>query len=163
MADTLVEAKELIAKYSIEDVAKHNTSEDCWIIIKGRVYDVTNFLDDHPGGPSVLADAAGTDATEQFERAGHPANVQKTMDKNHIGIIEAATTNSDSSATTATSDLLAEKEIKKEFDAKKGGWDRFRDWTDRNPFVWYVVASGIVLMAAWIAAGKQIPINVLRI
>lgn len=156
MSDTVVEAKELIGKYTVTDVAKHNTSEDCWIIIKGRVYDVTAFLDDHPGGPSVLADAAGTDATEQFERAGHPANVQKTMDKYHIGIIESAAANGES--TTATSDLLAEKEVKKEF-TKKSGWERFRDWTDRNPFVWYVVASGMVLMAAWIAAGKPHPLR----
>ncbi len=153
MADTLVEAKELIGKYSVADVAKHNTSEDCWIIIKGRVYDVTNFLDDHPGGPSVLADAAGKDVTEEFERVGHPESVQKTMNKYHIGLIESANTNSESSATTATSELLVENE-KKVFDKKKNGWERFRDWTDRNPFVWYVVASGIVLMVAWIAAGK---------
>ncbi len=155
MTDTLVEAKELLGKYSVADVAKHNKSEDCWIIIRGRVYDITNFLDDHPGGPSVLADVAGTDATEQFERAGHPDSVHKVMNKFHIGVIESATTNSESSATTATSELLVEEE-KKVFAKNKGGWDKFRDWTDRNPFVWYVVASGIVLMFAWIAAGKHL-------
>jgi L-lactate dehydrogenase (cytochrome) len=36
------------------EVAKHNTRESCWVIVQGRVYDVTDFLDDHPAGPSII-------------------------------------------------------------------------------------------------------------
>ena len=35
----------------MEEVAKHNTKEDLWIVVKGIVMDVTNWLDEHPGGP----------------------------------------------------------------------------------------------------------------
>jgi len=46
------------------------------IIIHGQVYDVTKFLDDHPGGPDIIADGAGTDLTDQFEDTGHSAEAR---------------------------------------------------------------------------------------
>jgi L-lactate dehydrogenase (cytochrome) len=36
------------------EVAKHNTRESCWVIIEGQVYDVTDFLEEHPGGASII-------------------------------------------------------------------------------------------------------------
>lgn len=39
--------------------------------INGKVYDVTHFLDDHPGGDDVMHDVAGKDATEEFDDIGH--------------------------------------------------------------------------------------------
>ncbi|KXL47888.1 hypothetical protein M433DRAFT_63601 [Acidomyces richmondensis BFW] len=48
-------------------LAKHNTRESCWIAIHGNVWDITSFLDEHPGGSSLLLSVAGQDATEQYE------------------------------------------------------------------------------------------------
>ena len=55
---------------STEEVAKHNKHDDCWIILgeKGseKVYDVTTYMDDHPGGSEKFLSVAGRNATAEF-------------------------------------------------------------------------------------------------
>ncbi|RAL03553.1 putative fumarate reductase Osm1 [Aspergillus ibericus CBS 121593] len=53
-------------EYSMEEIAKHNKKEDLWIVVKGVVLDVTNWLDEHPGGANALFNFMGRDATEEF-------------------------------------------------------------------------------------------------
>lgn len=53
--------------FTREEVSKHNLKSDCWIIINGGVYDVTSYLQDHPGGSYTIMDNAGKDATYDFE------------------------------------------------------------------------------------------------
>jgi len=52
---------------SLEELAKHNKKDDLWVAAKGIVMDVTNWVDDHPGGPAALYSQMGRDATEEFE------------------------------------------------------------------------------------------------
>jgi L-lactate dehydrogenase (cytochrome) len=52
---------------SKEDVEQHSTADNCWIVVRGFVYDVTVFLDEHPGGKEIILEYAGQDATEAFE------------------------------------------------------------------------------------------------
>ncbi len=54
-----------VATFSREEVAKHNSPESCWLIIDGKVYDVTAFVPEHPGGEEIL-EYCGRDATESF-------------------------------------------------------------------------------------------------
>ena len=50
-----------------EEIAKHNNNKDCWVIVHGKAYDVTEFLPEHPGGPKIILKYAGKDATEEYE------------------------------------------------------------------------------------------------
>ena len=62
-------------KYTLEEIAKHNTEESLWLIINEKVYDVTKFLEEHPGGPKALLKRGGKDATGAFNSIhNHVAN-----------------------------------------------------------------------------------------
>ncbi|KAI5120903.1 hypothetical protein M0805_003003 [Coniferiporia weirii] len=50
-----------IRMYTVEDVAEHNTSGSCWVSRNGKVYDVSAFLADHPGGDDLILNWAGKD------------------------------------------------------------------------------------------------------
>jgi L-lactate dehydrogenase (cytochrome) len=53
-----------------EEVAEHSNVNDCWLIIGGNVYDVTNFQNSHPGGKDIIVKHAGHDCTSDFESIG---------------------------------------------------------------------------------------------
>ena len=69
--------------YTINEVKSHNTSDSCWIIIREKVYDVTTFLSDHPGGKSILLSVGGKDCTESFEMF-HRLKVLETHAENYL-------------------------------------------------------------------------------
>ncbi|KAK2979461.1 hypothetical protein RJ640_026359, partial [Escallonia rubra] len=60
-------------------------------IVLEQVYDVTKFLDDHPGGDEVLLSATGKDATDDFEDVGHSSSARAMMDEFFVGEIDTAT------------------------------------------------------------------------
>jgi flavocytochrome c len=51
-------------EYSLEEVAKHNKKDDLWIAVKGIVLNLTDWVDEHPGGPQALYSHMGKEATE---------------------------------------------------------------------------------------------------
>ncbi|ETK82042.1 hypothetical protein F441_12752 [Phytophthora nicotianae CJ01A1] len=81
-----------VKEFTLEDVASHNTAEDCWMVIRDdgirKVYDVTAFLDDHPGGPEIMVDVAGQDATDEFEDIGHSNDARNQLKQFEIGKIK---------------------------------------------------------------------------
>lgn len=60
--------------FSKAEVAQHNSKNSCWCIIHGKVYDLTNFLPEHPGGENIILKYAGKDATKAFEPI-HPPDI----------------------------------------------------------------------------------------
>lgn len=52
-------------------VAKHTSADDCWVVLYGNVYDVTEFLPSHPGGSNIILKLAGKDATFVLSPSPH--------------------------------------------------------------------------------------------
>ena len=73
--------------YSLADIAKHNTAEDCWIILHGKVYDTTEFLQGHPGGANSIVSVAGADSSQVFD-AIHSQKAQAMLAQYEIGTVE---------------------------------------------------------------------------
>ncbi len=53
--------------FSLDEVASHSNRNDCWLIISGKVYDVTSFINEHPGGAAQIISSCGKEATTQFQ------------------------------------------------------------------------------------------------
>lgn len=53
----------MVTQISKSQVEEHNTEDSCWVIVNDKVYDITTFLADHPGGEDILLEFAGTDIT----------------------------------------------------------------------------------------------------
>ncbi len=52
---------------TMEEVARHDSADSCWAVVEGGVYDLTQWIDLHPGGSQRILDLCGTDATGKFE------------------------------------------------------------------------------------------------
>jgi cytochrome b involved in lipid metabolism len=88
-----------------EQVEQHKSPTDLWMVVHGYVYDVTSFVDTHPGGPEVLLEYAGTDATESFDEVGHSQDSIDMLQPLCKGVIQ----NDDDEAYY----LTAEKQLKR--------------------------------------------------
>ncbi|XP_070763899.1 cytochrome b5 type B isoform X2 [Enoplosus armatus] len=71
--------------YTLEEIRVHNMSSDTWLIIHDKVYDITGFLDEHPGGEEVLLEQAGADASESFEDVGHSTDAREMLQQYYVG------------------------------------------------------------------------------
>lgn len=78
------------------EISKHNKPSDCFLLISGKVYNITSFFGSHPGGNSVMAATCGTDATNAYMTKdpnatsatggnGHSSNAKSLLAKYYIG------------------------------------------------------------------------------
>ncbi|KAJ5168036.1 uncharacterized protein N7482_003630 [Penicillium canariense] len=76
--------------FTVADVATHKDRTDLWVIIHGKVYDLTKYVRDHPGGADVLYDVAGLDATEAYDEVGHSEDADEILETFKIGTVSDA-------------------------------------------------------------------------
>ncbi|GJJ13155.1 hypothetical protein Clacol_007406 [Clathrus columnatus] len=76
--------------YSLQEIATHNSQQSCWVVIDNCVYDVTEFLPEHPGGTNIILKYAGKDATDAFNATHPPGVIDAHLQKNkHLGPIDS--------------------------------------------------------------------------
>ncbi|EDR15041.1 uncharacterized protein LACBIDRAFT_300783 [Laccaria bicolor S238N-H82] len=90
--------------WTLEQVAKHNTQDSCWVIIENNVYDVTEFLSEHPGGAKIILKYAGKDATAAYEPIHPPDALEKhLLPSQHLGPLDS----------TAASKVIEQQQTRK--------------------------------------------------
>jgi cytochrome b involved in lipid metabolism len=74
--------------YTLADVAKHKTATDCWTAVSGGVYNLTPFVNQHPGGVANITKLCGIDGTSQFmAQHGDDRDPQKELATLKIGTL----------------------------------------------------------------------------
>jgi hypothetical protein len=82
----------VVGTWSRAEVARHAAADDLWLIIRdkktgeARVYDMTDYVEEHPGGMAILNNAGG-DATEGFHGPQHPPTVFDLLGDYWIGTL----------------------------------------------------------------------------
>eukprot|EP01091_Cochliopodium_minus_P017178 TRINITY_DN665_c0_g1_i1.p1 TRINITY_DN665_c0_g1~~TRINITY_DN665_c0_g1_i1.p1 ORF type:complete len:525 (-),score=214.66 TRINITY_DN665_c0_g1_i1:49-1623(-) len=72
-------------EYTLEEVGKHKSEQDCWVVVNGQVLNVTEFLNEHPGGKKSILLFAGKDASEEFNMLHKPEVISKYAPYSIIG------------------------------------------------------------------------------
>ncbi|KAG2176517.1 hypothetical protein INT44_007180 [Umbelopsis vinacea] len=76
--------------FSLAQVAEHSQKKDIYVAIHNKVYNVTSFIEEHPGGEEVLLDEAGKDATEAFEDIGHSDEAREILENYYVADLDEA-------------------------------------------------------------------------
>ncbi|KAL9713065.1 hypothetical protein Ac2012v2_004306 [Leucoagaricus gongylophorus] len=77
-----------MAIVTADQLRAHKTRDGLYILLHGKVYDVTKFLDEHPGGDEVILAEACQDATEAFEDVGHSDEARALLPDMLVGDFE---------------------------------------------------------------------------
>jgi len=75
-------------EFTFTEINTHSGKKDLYIVIHDKVYNVTSFVDEHPGGEEVLLDVGGQDGTEAFEDVGHSDEAREILDGLLIGSLK---------------------------------------------------------------------------
>merc|ERR1719277_2947793 len=162
--------------YTMEEVAKHNTKADCWVVVNGEVLDVTKFLSEHPGGELAILTFAGKDATEEFNMIHPPDVIPKYAPNSVIGVVGAG--GGGHAAAPAAAVVKPVQKDKGDLIANHQAWghlDGSSNWRmmglDENPGVllinvkayfyaaWALIAAMLYEVCATIFTAKNIKIS----
>lgn len=57
--------------FTLAEVAAHDSEDDCWMVIDGKVYDFTNYLPKHPAALDIMLEWCGKEASEAYKTKGY--------------------------------------------------------------------------------------------
>jgi cytochrome b involved in lipid metabolism len=84
--------KQFQGTVSLDELALHDTVEDCWVAYHGKVYDQTTYANQHPGGASVITNQCGTDGTDAYA-IFHSENLLQSIKGDYLGYLDAGNGN----------------------------------------------------------------------
>lgn len=74
---------------SAQEISRHNAPQDCWIVVDNQVWDVTEFLEEHPGGSAIILKYAGRDATQAYSEVHGPSVIKTSLSADkHKGVLD---------------------------------------------------------------------------
>ncbi|XP_041770927.1 cytochrome b5-like [Anopheles merus] len=81
-----------LMEYTLAEVAVRNgkAGSPTWIVIRDAVYDVTQYMEDHPGGSELISEWAGRDGTKDFDDFGHSADAMRLLKTLQVGVLVAS-------------------------------------------------------------------------
>jgi len=89
---TTVSTRNAVATITKTDVAKHNKATDCWIIIDQNAYNVTSYLNAHPGGRAIIIQMCGKDATTVYNAirggSGHSSRATRELSSLFVSTVQ---------------------------------------------------------------------------
>jgi indoleamine 2,3-dioxygenase len=94
------------AGISWNEISVNNNLDSIWIVLHGDVYDVTSWVNEHPGGNALLLAFAGMDATDLFDSMGHSTIAKKKLKELFIGSVIDVKSMGDTASTTFTHDAI---------------------------------------------------------
>ncbi|XP_062573054.1 cytochrome b5 reductase 4-like, partial [Saccostrea cucullata] len=80
-----------ILEVDAEELAKHNRRNDAWIALRGKVYNITPYMEYHPGGDDELMRGAGIDGTQLFDEVHKWVNYESMLEKCFVGKLKSTT------------------------------------------------------------------------
>jgi len=79
-------------EFTVAEVRSHNTAQDGWVIIDGKVFDISKFAKLHPGGTQILQELAGRDVSKEFNYFHTRRTLEKYAPKLQIGVLKGFAT-----------------------------------------------------------------------
>lgn len=78
-------------KLTMEEIAKHSTSKDCWIIIKNIVYDISTYVPKHPAPEAALIKYCGKVSDQGWDtkdkKSPHSRAANRLLDRYKVGVL----------------------------------------------------------------------------
>ncbi|MFA6467004.1 MAG: fibronectin type III domain-containing protein [Patescibacteria group bacterium] len=100
------------ASYTLQQVQAHNTSTNCWVIVNNKVYNLTNYITQHPGGAAAITSLCGTNGTAAFS-GQHSGNATANAQLNNyfLGNLTTADTTKPSAPSNLTANVISSAKI----------------------------------------------------